>query len=369
MSNVMKTSPAVFAVGNTYQIMIPVTGISLMWVRIGDDCYYDDSNGIIRSAVTTHRITVPAEKLDSECRYTVCYRVVTDRKPYFSDTDKVTEVEYSFRPIKPGKVIAYHISDAHNDVDGPVSAAKLFEKETGALDLLILNGDIPNHSGDVSYFDTIYEIASQITHGSIPVIFSRGNHDTRGIYAEKLADYTPVQNGNSYFTFRLGGIWGIVLDCGEDKSDTHPEYGNTICCHEFRKRQTAFLKSIISNSATEYEADGVEHRIVISHIPFYRKFNPPFDIEKDIYTEWCSLLGEHVHPEVMIHGHEHILSVDMPNCEVDVRGLPCPAVIGSIPILNNVKLFIGAGYVFTDSEIEITFNDGEKIFEKHTLPL
>lgn len=367
--SIMKTAPAVFAVGNTYQIMVPVTGASLMWVRIGDDCYYDDSNGIIRSAVTTHRMTVPAEKLDSEGKYTVCYRAVTERKPYFSDTDPIAEEEYSFRPVTSGRVVAYHIADAHNDVDGPVSAAKLFAKEVGEPDLLILNGDIPNHSGDISYFDTIYEIAAQITHGSIPVIFSRGNHDTRGIYAEHIADHTPTEHGNSYFTFRLGGIWGVVLDCGEDKPDNHPEYGNTICCHEFRKRQTAFLRSIIENSANEYAAEGVERRIVISHVPFYRRFNPPFDIEKEIYTEWCSLLGEHIHPDIMLHGHEHMLVVDMPHCEDDVMGLPCPAVIGSVPVLNKVPRFIGSGYVFTDSGVEITFNDGEKIFEQHTLAL
>lgn len=48
------TAPVVYAVGNSYQIMVPVSCETLMWVAVGDRCYYDDSNGILRSAVTTH---------------------------------------------------------------------------------------------------------------------------------------------------------------------------------------------------------------------------------------------------------------------------------------------------------------------------
>lgn len=124
-----------------------------------------------------------------------------------------------------------------------MSAGKAF----GAIDFLILNGDIIDHSGSVENFDEIYEIIEELTGGSIPVVFSRGNHDLRGVCAEKLAEYTPVDNGNSYYTFTLGSIWGILLDCGEDKIDAHPEYGNTVCCHAFREEETEYLKQVIEN--------------------------------------------------------------------------------------------------------------------------
>ena len=55
----MKYHPAVFAVGKEYQIMIPVTTATLAWVQVGKECFYDDSNGILRSDTNIHKICVP----------------------------------------------------------------------------------------------------------------------------------------------------------------------------------------------------------------------------------------------------------------------------------------------------------------------
>lgn len=42
----MKTTPVVFSVHDMYQIMVLTKTPSLMWVRVGEKNYYDDSNGI-----------------------------------------------------------------------------------------------------------------------------------------------------------------------------------------------------------------------------------------------------------------------------------------------------------------------------------
>ena len=57
------TTPIVYAVGKNYQILVPVTCETLMWVEVGEKNFYDDVNGILRSNCTTHRMTVPMEKL------------------------------------------------------------------------------------------------------------------------------------------------------------------------------------------------------------------------------------------------------------------------------------------------------------------
>lgn len=322
------TTPVVYAVGRNYQIMVPVSCETLMWVAVGDRCYYDDSNGILRSAVTTHRMTVPMDELDRAGRYTVCFRRIIERKPYFSETGDIEYYESSFRPIRQAPINIYHIADAHNRVEQPVAAGSWFGER---LDLLILNGDIPNHSGDINNFTAIHRIASELTRGEIPIVFSRGNHDTRGIFAEKIADHTPTDNGRSYFSFRLGHLWGLVLDCGEDKPDTNAEYGNTICCADFRRRETDFLRSIVANSEQEFAAPGVTNRIVIAHSPFSQRFSPPFDIETDTYSTWLSLLREYIHPQLMLCGHTHRCYITPVGGERDALGQACPVVVASRP--------------------------------------
>lgn len=242
--SILKTFPAVFAVGKEYQISVLVSCEALMWVKVGDECYYDASNGILRSRSNLHKISVPMEKLDAEREYVICYRKIIERKPYFTETEDVIEVPFDFVPVSGKNIRAYHIADAHNRVDEPVEAVRTYEKEYGKIDFLILNGDIPDHSGSIENFDAIYHIVGKITNGNIPTVFSRGNHDTRGIYAENIADYTPCQNVNSYYSFRIGSIWGLILDCGEDKLDDHPEYGHTILNRSYSAIGQSFLKTM-----------------------------------------------------------------------------------------------------------------------------
>lgn len=349
--------PVVYAVGDEYQIQVSVKQDTLMWCEVNGNEYFDDSCGILRSDTSTHRMTVPMGELDSAGCYTIRYRKMVERLPYFSRTDDVGEIAFPFRPVSDKKTIRlYHIADAHNRVAAPIAAAKFFPE---GLDLLILNGDIPDHSGDIGNLAAIHIIAGEITRGEIPTVFSRGNHDMRGVCAEHFAEHTPTDRGNSYFTFRLGPLWGIVLDCGEDKPDTNPEYGNTIACHAFRRRETRFLRQVIANAASEYQAPGVRYRLVISHMPFSYVGKPPFDIEQDLYREWCRLLKEHVKPDLMISGHIHDLYVTRAGEALDHLGQPCPVVVGARPGQSEAE-YAGAAIALSRGNAEIWFTDQER---------
>ena len=344
--------PTVYAVGKDYQIIVPVARECVMWARIGDKCFYDDSNGILRSACTTHKITVPMELLDKAKEYTVCYRNVIERKPYYSELTDVFEYTSIFRPVKSdGAIRISHIADAHNRVSEPIAVGSYFKSE---LDLLILNGDIPNHSGDIQYFTAIHEIAAGITNGEIPVVFSRGNHDMRGIFAEKLEEHVPTDRGRSYFTFRLGRLWGMVLDCAEDKPDDHIAYGHTNCCEDFRRRETEFIKSVIDNAKNEYEAPGVENRIVICHNPFTHTPPPPFDIEIEVFSEWARLLRENVKPQIMMCGHTHKSYVTPVGGDLDHKGQPCPVIVASEVSADGTE-YIGGAIEITKDLCNVKF--------------
>lgn len=358
--------PVVYAVGRDYQIMVPVTCETLMWVRIGEEDFFDDDNGILRSRVQTHRMTVPSAVLDRAGKYTLCFRKVLERLPYFSKTGEVGTFEVAFRPIEKDVINFYHIADAHNRIEGPVSAGKFFGK---ALDLLVLNGDIPDHSGQIENFAAIHRIAGEITGGAIPVVFSRGNHDMRGIHAENLSGHTPSDRGNSYYTFRLGPLWGVVLDCGEDKNDEDEAYGHTVCCHAFRLRETKFLEQITARAADEYAAPGVKYRLVFSHFHFTENDRPPHDIESGIFSLWCRLLRENVRPQAMLFGHVHENYITRPGDPRDHKGQGCPVIVSGIPDPKAFDLFSGAAVTLSPEGIRIRFTDqGHRITGEDFLP-
>lgn len=99
MSEYFKLDPAVFAVDKYYQIMMPCEKACLFFVKIGDKCYYDESNGIMRSRNKIHRVEVPVKELDEAKEYTVCIRPIIERKPYFTETEEILEKSYKFYPI------------------------------------------------------------------------------------------------------------------------------------------------------------------------------------------------------------------------------------------------------------------------------
>ncbi len=353
--------PTVCAVGDDYHIMLPVKTAMLVWVQIGDECFYDESNGILRSNVDIHRIIVPARALNTARGYTLIYRKIINRTPYFPKSEDEVAIAYPFKPLEKTEGInIYHVSDAHGMIDAPASAAGFFGDD---LDLFLLNGDIANFSGSIDDLSTAYKIASAVTGGSIPCVFSRGNHDLRGPSAENLAEFTPNCNGKSYYTFKIGCIWGILVDCGEDKADDCIAYGHTICCEDFRTREEAFIRSVIAHADEEYNAPGVKYRLIVSHVPFtYNKDvsdelgEAPFMIEIERYTRWAKILKENIRPNLMLSGHLHINVVSMPGSPYDCKGQPCPVVIGATPDTEN-NTFIGAAVTLHESTARVVFND------------
>jgi predicted phosphodiesterase len=338
--------------------MVPVKCDMLFWVEIGGEKYYDHSNGIIRSDTCIHRVSVPMELLDRAGEYSVCFKKIIKRLPYFTQSTGTKMQTYKFYPVNDDREInIYHLSDTHGNFGFSSKAGTYFGNN---IDLLILNGDILDHSGKIKNFELTFRLCEAITGGEHPCVFSRGNHDLRGECAEKLADYTPNSNGKSYYTFRLGRIWGLVLDCGEDKDDSHKEYGSTVCCSEFRKEETEFLKQVAEKG--EYLDEGIAYRFVIVHSPFTCTFEPPFDIEQETYKEWAEILSEKIKPDVIVSGHLHETFVSKPGSERDNLGQPCAVVVGSKAIKNkfgSVTDFIGCAMTLDGGKITVRFTDSE----------
>ncbi len=322
----------------------------MVWIKIGEETYCDEVGGLMRSLSKIHRIQVPMDVLDNAREYTVYEQEMIERKSNFPKTAPITESVFDFIPVDAEKTVrAYHISDAHSRIEAPAKAAETF----GDIDFLILNGDIPDNSCTTENIENVFLLSSEITKGRIPVVFSRGNHDMRGTFAEYFCDSMPSSDGNSYYSVKLGGIWMLILDCGEDKSDSHAEYNNTIRCHSFRKRETEFIKKVISEE--KYKTDGITHKLVISHIPFTRQSpNEEFAIEKETYSLWGSLLKENIKPDLMICGHLHVNGIYPVGAEYDNLNQPCTLVLAS-----EVKgeYFAGCGFEFSSDGVKVIFTD------------
>ena len=367
----LRFTPAVFAVHNNYAVTCLTEKNVLLCLEIGGKRYYDDSNGVIRCRERSHTVSVPIKALDESGKYSVVCRKVVKRLGDYTETLDEVRYDFAFKPVKCGEPInIYQIADAHQKPVFPERAAKFYGDE---LNLLVINGDTFDYLNKENDFDYLFRLIQNVTEGKIPVIFAKGNHDNRGAFAECLERFSPTFNGKSYYTFRLGEIWGVVLDCGENCVDESPEYGHTVCHHLFRVEETEFIERVIEDRKNEYEAEGVKVRVVISHAAINNVRCKPFDIERDIYGKWVKLINENVKPDFMMSGHLHITRFCLPGDELDTLGLDCPFIIGADPVgwqTGVLTDYIGLAVTIDGQKVKTAFTDsGSNVLERNEFTL
>lgn len=298
--NAIDKTPVVYAVEDTYQITFTTQAKGEAWVVIDGIEYNDTYAGYRETESTIHKITVPMETLDNAGEYTVYTRAMILRGPYESLQGKTISATYNWKGVNEDDGINYYvISDNHNTHKTPLAAASYFGDD---LDFLICCGDTVSWIDREADLTQILYLASDITKGEVPVIYARGNHETKGVKAHEYYNYVGANGHDFYYTFRLGSIWGIVLDIGEDHGDNFIEYCGVSKFNTYRAEQTAFLDEVLANAENEFDAEGVVYRIAACHIPLTVKYtNDHAGAYKDAWIERLNqmkltvLYGGHVH--------------------------------------------------------------------------
>lgn len=300
--NGIEKTPVVYAVEDTYQITFTTKAKGEAWVVIDGVEYNDTYAGYRKSEDTIHKITVPMEVLDAAGSYTVYTRAMYLRGPYCALQSKTISKNYNWRGIDTSDGIQYYVfSDNHLTTDTTADAASYWGDD---LDFLVSLGDTANWIDSEKELALLLHLSSDITQGEIPVIYARGNHETKGVVADEYHNYVSSKNGEYYFTFRMKNIWGIVLDVGEDHEDEHWEFAGMARFDEYRAKQNDFLKKVLANADTEFNAEGIEYRIALCHIPItFANVDDPLKEQK---FAWVDFLNQ-MNLDIIYSGHLHKL--------------------------------------------------------------
>ena len=368
----LKCDPIVFVIENDYEILVVGEKKGIFSINVQGKAYYSDNSGVLNSEKNFAKIRIPQKVLDRAKKYFVVFREAIDRKGYFSIMGEPETLKYSFKPLtKTENIKIYHIADVHYCFDIATKTASYFGDDT---DLFIFNGDIGEVETEEHYLATIKFVA-EITKGNIPTIYTRGNHDARGKLAEYFTDYYPANGKNLYYTFSVGCLKGIVLDCGEDKKDDHYDYnypnpsvyGGVNNFSDYRQREYEWLKTVDIEK-------GSLPLLAISHISPVMATNrkgSAGDIEHVCYSAWNEEL-ERLGVKYMLCGHLHDSYIVEKDDERNIIPHTYPVIFGSR--LSNVKYekdgmkcgqFFGAAIIVNPNEIEVAFTDNEhKILDK-----
>ena len=188
----------------------------------------------------------------------------------------------------------YAISDNHECLSGAGNAGKYFGDR---LDVLVMNGDHINDVSSLWQISLIYKLASRITGGERAVIFTRGNHECNGKYADELHEFVGSRDGKFYYTVKLGGAFFLVLDTNNDMADDNFLISSAANFEQLRKEQSEWLKEL------DYFGEDCDYSFLLAHMAFalsdYERF-PDWTAELNALTSGGKF-------DVCLSGHSHKL--------------------------------------------------------------
>ena len=156
------------------------------------------------------------------------------------------------------------VSDVHENAKRLDAA--LAPLDWTRTDFVVFDGDMVNDFMNLDQPFAGFVDASVARFGrTTPFVYVRGNHDVRGRFARRLADYFPTRDGKAYYSFDHGQVHFVVLDSGEDKVDSHEYYNALVAFEPYRREQAKWLADDLRSVA----ARRARYRVVLSHIPPY----------------------------------------------------------------------------------------------------
>lgn len=287
-------APTVFECGTDYYAVVWATSLKgsgyVKYTYEGKEkVIWDEQGGNIVTDDTIHVVKVPKEELTNNTYKVVSQYVLLKAgyQAYKGKTTESDEIHFSGSE-KEDDIRVLCISDVH-EMKGEMKAALSYFTETP--DIICMIGDISSQMITKQQFKKhLLSYTADISSGSIPVVYARGNHETRGEFASQMIEYFPTKTGEFYFTFDFGELSVLVFDSGEDKEDDHREYDGLVDFSSYRKQQLKWLKALKTKNI-----DG-KYKIVLCHDPL---------IDTDFFgKDWETPLKK-LSMDIVIGGHHH----------------------------------------------------------------
>ena len=257
-------------------------------------------HGLIDAYTKLHRIRLEGLKPGLAYRYRVVSKEFLQFKPYeviygqtvVSDIFGFKTLDRSKKRFSFGAVTDVHGRSEDLDI-------LLQQVNFDPIDLMFLTGDITSWlESEDQIFDGFLDVCVDRFSREIPLVYIRGNHETRGLFARNLMDYFPHSTNRFYYGFAHGPVYFIVLDTGEDKADSHPVYAGLADFDSYREKQKAWLAEEVKKP----EFKDALFRVVVFHIPVF------MDSERhaiqDLTAKWGPILNE-PGVDLVLNGHMH----------------------------------------------------------------
>lgn len=273
-------------VGNGITVMWETTVPAYCWVEYGTDTtQLKRARTIVDGQVVCnnylHKIRIDGLQPGQKYYYRVCSQEILLYQAYkkvFGNTAQSSFSEFTLPEIDADSFTAIVFNDLHQHTKTFRALCKQIQNID--YDFVVFNGDCVDDPVDHNQATTfISELTEGVRGDRIPTFFMRGNHEIRNAYSIGLRDHYDYVGNKTYGSFNWGDTRIVMLDCGEDKLDSHWVYYGLNDFTQLRNEQVDFLKKELS--AKEFKK--AKKRVLIHHIPLYG--NDGVNLCADLWTK------------------------------------------------------------------------------------
>lgn len=260
-------------------------------------------HGLVDANTTLHRVTLQGLRPGTTYHYRAISTEILEFKPYKVTFGESTKREGQFTTLDPAKEDFSFcvINDRHDHV--PELRRALSSTKWEGVDMVFGLGDVMNDPmTEQQIFQNFINPCVDVFAGRIPLVFVRGNHETRGTLARDLMDYFPTESGRYYYSFTHGGVYFLLLDGGEDKDDTSVEYSGLAAFGDYVTQETRWLEQELQTPAFR----DARFRVCLIHMP------PAQDDDHSTKFVRAPWIRDHWNPmlskagiDLMLSGHTH----------------------------------------------------------------
>lgn len=289
-------------VGNGITVMWETTVPAYCWVEYGTDTtQLKRARTIVDGQVVCnnylHKIRIDGLQPGQKYYYRVCSQEILLYQAYkkvFGNTAQSSFSEFTLPEMDADSFTAVVFNDLHQHTKTFRALCKQIQNVD--YDFVVFNGDCVDDPVDHEQATTfISELTEGVRGDRIPTFFMRGNHEIRNAYSIGLRDHYDYVGDKTYGSFNWGDTRIVMLDCGEDKLDSHWVYYGLNDFTQLRNEQVDFLKKELS--AKEFKK--AKKRVLIHHIPLYG--NDGVNLCADLWTK----LLEKAPFNVSLNAHTH----------------------------------------------------------------